>query len=403
MEEIFKIKGYSVKDVKSEGKGIILLLQRELPHHCPQCGFVTNKRYDHRKKKVLIGSNLGIPIYAKFKIYRIFCFQCRRVMTEHIDFMERQKQHSRFVLNRIPFISELVNNKVGSKLIGISHSHFYRLDKKALEELEKNMSCHLPEITLLAVDEVSVKKKHKYFTIFTDHTTGKVVWVEENRNSKSMQEGLEYLSDRLTSLKAVSMDMWDAYKKVIQEKFPSVDIVIDRFHLSRLINSYIETERRIFQASLSSNSRLYVKKKLRWVLLKRTRNLTKKEQMMLKELRQTNSLLYDLYLLKESFLSIYDRCKSAKEAFEEIIAWAQAVEQTKFSELKNFLNTIGTYIKEILSWFYYRISNGVAEGINTKINQIKRDGYGYKNVKYFKLKILQKCGFLMNAYPHTLK
>lgn len=41
MEEIFKIKGYSVKDVKSEGKGIILLLQRELPHHCPQCSFVT--------------------------------------------------------------------------------------------------------------------------------------------------------------------------------------------------------------------------------------------------------------------------------------------------------------------------------------------------------------------------
>ena len=380
-----------------------MYLRRKNAHQCPNCGYETKKRYDQRWKSVLIGSNLGIPIYARFRLARIYCPYCKKVITEHIAFMERQKQHSRFVLHRIPFISNLVNNKDGSRLVGISQSHFYRLDKLALEKLARNHLQYIPEIRTLAVDEIAVRKGHQYMTIFTDHRSGKVAWVETNRNSDSMKQGLDYLANCLHSLQAVSMDMWDAYRKALQERYPSVDIVIDRFHLSRLINSFIESQRRMYQKILESNPRLYVKKKLRWVLLKRMKKLTDGDMMLLEELKHQNAYLYELYLLKESFLSIYDRCENAKEAFDEIVIWAQTVEQTVFSELKKALNTIAKYIKEILNWFVYRISNGVAEGINTKINQIKRTAYGYKNMDYFKLKILQKCGFLMEAYPHSLK
>jgi transposase len=95
--------------------------------------------------------------------------------------------------------------------------------------------------------------------------------------------------------------------------------------------------------------------------------------------------------------------RASPDAYDEIVIWSQTVEQTVLSELKKALNTIAKYIKEILNWFVYRISNGVAEGINTKVNQIKRAAYGYKNMVFFKLKILQKCGFLLDVYPHSLK
>ncbi|MFT5387324.1 MAG: transposase, partial [Candidatus Omnitrophota bacterium] len=34
------------------------------------------------------------------------------------------------------------------------------------------------------------------------------------------------------------------------------------------------------------------------------------------------------------------------------------------------------------------------EGFNNKIKRLKRIAYGYRDIKYFKLKIHQNCGYL---------
>ncbi|MBF0512403.1 MAG: transposase, partial [Candidatus Omnitrophica bacterium] len=48
----------------------------------------------------------------------------------------------------------------------------------------------------------------------------------------------------------------------------------------------------------------------------------------------------------------------------------------------------------ILNWFKRRISSAISEGINNKIKRLKRMAYGYRNVRYFLLKIHQHCGLL---------
>ena len=57
----------------------------------------------------------------------------------------------------------------------------------------------------------------------------------------------------------------------------------------------------------------------------------------------------------------------------------------------------------ILNWFETHISNGAAEGLNNKIQSIKRQAFGYKDFEYFRLKILQKCGHLMPTYQYSMK
>ncbi len=46
----------------------------------------------------------------------------------------------------------------------------------------------------------------------------------------------------------------------------------------------------------------------------------------------------------------------------------------------------------ILRFFDLRISNGVSEGINNKIKVIKRRSYGFHDMDYFFLKILNATG-----------
>lgn len=55
----------------------------------------------------------------------------------------------------------------------------------------------------------------------------------------------------------------------------------------------------------------------------------------------------------------------------------------------------------ILNWFDTPISNGKAEGVNNVIKSVLKRAYGYKNFEYFRLKVLQKCGLLMNYATHT--
>ncbi|MGZ8556631.1 MAG: transposase [Sulfuricurvum sp.] len=40
------------------------------------------------------------------------------------------------------------------------------------------------------------------------------------------------------------------------------------------------------------------------------------------------------------------------------------------------------------------MTSGVSEGVNRAIKTLKWVAYGYKDMHYFALKIMQKCGYL---------
>jgi hypothetical protein len=51
-------------------------------------------------------------------------------------------------------------------------------------------------------------------------------------------------------------------------------------------------------------------------------------------------------------------------------------------------------------WNYWehRVTTGLSEGINRAIKGLKWQAYGYKNMAYFALKIMQKCGYLNHRF-----
>ncbi len=56
--------------------------------------------------------------------------------------------------------------------------------------------------------------------------------------------------------------------------------------------------------------------------------------------------------------------------------------------LKKFAATIGTYHTGLLSYYDYPISTGPLEGTNNKIKTMKRQAYGFRDIQFFKLKIM---------------
>ena len=49
---------------------------------------------------------------------------------------------------------------------------------------------------------------------------------------------------------------------------------------------------------------------------------------------------------------------------------------------------VGAHRSGILNYFLHPVTTGPLEGINNKIKVLKRNAYGYRDMTYFKLRIL---------------
>ncbi|WP_373803547.1 transposase [Bacteroides heparinolyticus] len=102
---------------------------------------------------------------------------------------------------------------------------------------------------------------------------------------------------------------------------------------------------------------------------------------------EMNQPLMKGYYLKESLREIW--MQISKEDAENVLKqWVKQAQDSKIPLLQKFAMTLMAHRSGILSWYDYHISTGKIEGINNKIKTMKRQAYGYRDEKFFELKIL---------------
>ena len=401
LTKFFGIEQYEVKQIIKDEveKRIVLEIERPGPCYCSKCGTVSG-RYDSSWQEFLIGSLNAKAVYASTKVYRVRC-PFHRVVTEKHGLSDGKRRYSKTMGKLVVHFTKELDNEAASRLLGFSPTTLYRIDCEELSGMQKQYLEDLPKLKHLGVDEIAYKRRHNYATVISDYDSSNVIWLEPERTCASLEEGYNTIANALGNVNLVSMDFWRAFEKATKTKLPQAKIVYDRFHLSRLLNRAVETERRKYQNSLSTEERGFIKRDTRWVLLKRKFNLTEKNQNHLEKLKSTNERLYEMYLLKESFLAIFNQETIVGMARKLIFSWIRDVFRLDFEALKRFAKSILKRIRNILYWFRRPISNAKAEGINNVIRTLLKRGYGYKNFIYFRMKVLQKCGLLMNYATHT--
>ena len=114
-------------------------------------------------------------------------------------------------------------------------------------------------------------------------------------------------------------------------------------------------------------------------------------------MKENQDFVY-LELIKEGMHQLYDS-KDEYEAREKFVQLGEWIRQCKyFFELNKWWDKFDKGWSTFKNYFYYRVSSSLSEGQNNVIKTLKKRGYGYKNMAYFKLKILQVCGFLNSKY-----
>jgi transposase len=83
----------------------------------------------------------------------------------------------------------------------------------------------------------------------------------------------------------------------------------------------------------------------------------------------------------------------------ELKQWRVDVEAAKTPAFMQFTNTIRAHWSGIVHFVTSRITNGILEGINSKIQLAKRRARGYRNIKNFINMIYFLYGKLKFDYP----
>jgi transposase len=185
--------------------------------------------------------------------------------------------------------------------------------------------------------------------------------------------------------------MWDPYIASIHEHTHAA-IVYDLFHVANRINDALDTVRKQEFNKADATTRKKFKKK-RFLILKRGKRLDGESREKLTTLMTENERLYQAYLLKEQALDIFDE-KDEVTALQRLIRWFENVKEANLAPFDTVVKTITSYLDGIVNYFKHRLTNAASEAFNTKINIIKRRAYGFHDLDYFKLKILQACGRL---------
>ena len=372
------------------------------PDFCPHCGCMNGGFHDIIKWNFKRNCKIKITKVANYNTIllldkqRFFCKHCNRTFTASTNVVDFHKQISNDT--RLSVILDLMN-KGSEKDISIRNNISTNSVNRILDEISNDTIVKnnglLPEV--LGIDEFSATKDtiSKLAFIIIDQTNKNIFDINPSRKSLDIKQYFRnYPKKERDKVKYITLDLYKPYYKLMHSLFRNAILIPDRFHIVIQARNALDKTR--INLCKKSNPN-YKKFKKYWkLLLKDKRDLDKKKKKyqtcFKKEMTQydivsyllnTNEELYETYQIYQSILYSIDTRN--KEIFLSIING----KNKKISKyMKKALKTFRNMKKYILNAFDYEYSNGIVEGTNNLIKQIKHTAYGYRKFKHLKARVM---------------
>ncbi len=250
-------------------------------------------------------------------------------------------------------------------------------------------------IPRLGIDEKAFLKGQSYITLLYDLDNSTVEAISDGNDTDSGISCLSQLSEtQIQSVEAIAMDMSAAYVKAAKQVLPLAEnkIVHDRFHIMQMATAAVDKVRRGEHRELLKNDddRLTSTK---YFWLTSYNNLSEKQRKVFDEAYSLQLETGKAWAHKEMLRDLWsqDNAASAKAYFND---WYKRVIRTKLEPMKTVARSIKERLQNVVSYCTHRITNAVAEGMNSKIMSIKRRVGGFRNRQNFKTAIFFYCGGL---------
>lgn len=248
---------------------------------------------------------------------------------------------------------------------------------------------------IIGIDETSTKKGHHYVTVAVDMEQRRVIYATPGKGAECITKLKDHLEEKgapKEQIKQACIDMSPAFISGIMDNFPKAEITFDKFHTVKIINEAMDKVRKLERLEFA------MLKGHKYTFLKQDKDLTEKGKEAKYAILNLYPVMADAYRLKEMFNEFWD-FKTIEEAGGFLAYWCDLVEESGIQPFKKAANTLLAHWTGIVNYAKSRITNGILEGINSKIQLAKKRARGYRNVNNFINMIYFIAGKLKFDYP----
>lgn len=289
------------------------------------------------------------------------------------------------------------NVKRAGEILRVSWDEAWHIMERAVLRGRAAKGRALPSV--LGVDEKAIAKGHRYMTLVCDLEAATVEYIGEERREASLAAYFQaFPGSSRQNIEAISLDMWPAYINACQAQVPQAEhkMVFDRFHIMRhVLEAVDKVRKREHKSLLSQGDTTLTKSKYLWLYSEE--NLPERSREQFEAIKSRELKTARAWALKESLRQLwaYHSAGWAKRFWQRWYFWAT---HSRLAPMIEVAKLIARHLPNVLTYFQHRITNAVAEGLNSKIATVQKRACGYRNPEHFKIAVYFHCGGL-NLYP----
>jgi transposase len=279
-----------------------------------------------------------------------------------------------------------------SKLMEVFDTQLWRVVRHYVEQAREETTAE--DIHRVGIDETASSRGHKYVSVFVDMDTRRVVYATPGRDASTVNSFVEDLvaHDGLPSqIESVCCDMSPAFIQGISKSLPDAGITFDRFHVMQLAGAAVDAVRR---EERKTNAAL---KKTRYVWLRNPSYLNRTEQEVLESLSKQGLKTARAYHLRMILRGLWDQ--KPTDAHQYLDRWYRWAIRCRLAPMVALARTVRNHWDCILRYIETRLTNGVVEGINSKIQLARTRARGFRSTRNFITMIYLVAGKLRFDLP----
>jgi len=245
----------------------------------------------------------------------------------------------------------------------------------------------------VGMDEKSFGRGHDYVSVMTDIDGSRVLDVVPGHDGEAADLLWNTLTDdQKGTVEAVAMDMWPAFETSATKNVPQAEIVHDRFHISKHLGEAVDKIRRQENNALVKDGDETLKgTKQLW--LYNAENMSDEQWTQFEFLKDMELKTATGWAIRENFRWFWEY-KYAGNARKFFALWYDWACESELQPIIKVANMLRKRLANILTWFRHRISNGPAEGFNSRIQSLKSAARGFRIFENYRTRILFFCGKL---------
>ena len=363
---------------------------------CPECGLELSV-YDHSGERTWRHlDSCQFLTYLHASPPRVSCPE-QGVRQARLPWAEAGSRFTHLFEALAINVLQATNVKRAALLLRISWDQAWYLMERAVVRGRAAKGDTLPKH--IGIDEKAIAKGHQYMTLVCDLEGATVEYIGDGRKEESLAPYFSAFGpERCAGIEAISLDMWPAFINACLAQVPDAagKMVFDRFHIMQHVGKGVDRVRKDEHTILmSQGDDTLVRSKYLW--LYSAENMPAAARERFDQIKHDSLKTARAWALKESLRELwrYHSLGWAKRFWQRWYYWAT---HSRLPAMIEAARLIARHLPNVLTYFKHRITNAVAEGLNSKIATIQKRACGFRNRDHFKIAIYFHFGGL-DLYP----